>query len=414
MTSLSILVVIPTTDGPSLVRSLRPRAGLPASAAFVDGDYRPLPWSGDYARLSATDGPLAGIVPAERLVPHELRLTRSFDTGRSWEVPVCLAHALLAAGHRLVGDPAEAEVIVWSTGAVDLDLRLLPGIYAVLDKLERSRNFLEGASGKPLVALLPPGEGRGEFETILKGFARKANAFVHSSDSIRDAALFLGSRLGEAGPAPGPAARPGGIAFRMVVLVALGLGAIGAGLLVAMPWRMPPNGPPGQGGSLRPAGDVPTQGPASGEQASPERPRQGDQAEGAVSAGAEGAGLGAMPAERPLLVEELHARSGSSCRRVVFGADPPDRRPVGHEAPDRLRPSRNEPGLCGLAFSPGLPGARVVVGPELRAAALPPVGLPDGAQAYFLRENAPQTIVYRIQVVFGDNASRLEHAINRW
>lgn len=410
---LRILVVIPTTDGPILVRSLRPRAGLPASAAFVDGDYRPLPWSSDYARLSSADGPLAGIIPAERLLPHELRLTRSFDAGRSWEVPACLAHALLAAGHRLVGDPAEAEAIVWATGAVDLDLCLLPGTFAVLDKLERSRGLLEGASGKPLVALLPPGVEKSEFELILKGFARKADAFVHSADSIRDAARFLGSRLGEAEPAPGLAVRPGAIAFRTAGLVALSLGAVGAGLFLAIPGRMPPNGPPAQGEFPRPAGNESAQGLKSEEQASPESKRKGDHAEGAVPTGAEGVGPGTMPAEPTLLVEELRAKTGSSCRRVAFGADTPERRPIVRDAPDRLRPSRNEPGLCGLAFSPGRPGARISVGPELRAAALPPVGLPDGAQAYFLRENAPQTIVYRIQVVLGEQGSRLEHAINR-
>lgn len=413
MRSLRILVVIPTTDGPILVKSLRTRAGLPASAAFVDGDYRPLPWSADYARLTAAGGPLTGIVPAERLVPHELRLTRSFDTGRSWEVPVCLAHALLATGHRLVGDPTEAEVVIWATGAVDLDLRLIPGTYAILDKLERSRDLLAGASSKPLVAFLPPDEGREDFELILKGFARDAKSSVHSTDSIRDAANFFGSRFGEAGPAPGPATRPSVIAFRTALFIILGLGAAGAGLLVTMPGRTRPDGPPAQGKASRPAADVPAHGSASEGQASPANARKGDHSEGAMPADAEGAGLGAMPAEPSLVVEELRARSGSSCRRVAFGADPPERRPVAREAPDQLRPTRNEPGLCGLAFSPGRGVARINVGPELRAAALPPVGLPDGAQAYFLRENAPQTIVYRVQVVIGDKDSRLGHAINR-
>ena len=69
------------------------------------------------------------------------------------------------------------------------------------------------------------------------------------------------------------------------------------------------------------------------------------------------------------------------------------------EAEGRLRPTRLTPELCGLAFRPAAPGGRIEVGPELRAASLPPSALDDGAQAYFLREGARQNLVYAVQAV---------------
>lgn len=159
MTLPAILVIIPTTAGPLRLRSLTPRPGLPAAAAFADGDYRPLPWSADYAGLCAPSGPLARFTQAD-LPPHELRLTGSFDAGRSWEVPVCLTHGLIARGHRLAAEPAQADLILWATGAVDRDLAVRPGDYALLDKIERCRALLAEAPDAALAVLLPEGPER--------------------------------------------------------------------------------------------------------------------------------------------------------------------------------------------------------------------------------------------------------------
>ena len=97
--------------------------------------------------------------PDMQLVPHELRLSRSFDTGRSWEVPVALAHGLLARGHAIVAEPAEADLILWATGAVVglsallrashdgyLALRIAGGIYLCLLGIQAFRS--RGASAE--------------------------------------------------------------------------------------------------------------------------------------------------------------------------------------------------------------------------------------------------------------------------
>jgi len=152
---MRLLFVIPTTGGPLVVTALRPRPGLPASAAFAEGDFGPLPWSGRYGSLCAPGGPFFRAIP--HLAPHELRLSASFDAGRSWEAPVALAHLLLARGHTCAARPAEAEAIIWTTGAIDLDLAPIRGDYELSRKIEKTAALLaEVPETTPIFVILPP------------------------------------------------------------------------------------------------------------------------------------------------------------------------------------------------------------------------------------------------------------------
>ncbi len=345
MTLPAILVIIPTTAGPLRLRSLTPRPGLPAAAAFADGDYRPLPWSADYAGLCAPGGPLARLTQAD-LPPHELRLTGSFDAGRSWEVPVCLAHGLIARGHSLAAEPAQADLILWATGAVDRDLAVRPGDYALLDKIERSRALLGEAPDAALAVLLPEGPERHPAEAAFGALGRqRAPLFLPAHDVA--AALAALTRPAEEAP-EAPAVVPRrrlGLALSAGALMAASLAA-----LVVLGTRQTPV-----------AGLDQPPAPPPAEPAAPARSAE------------------VTPAAPPALhVEALRPPAGSSCRRVAFGAEPPDRRPVSMETPDRFASTRLAPDLCGIAVRADVQGMRVEVGPELRAAALPPVRLADG------------------------------------
>ncbi|QRE74900.1 hypothetical protein [Methylobacterium aquaticum] len=386
MKPVSILVVVPTTGGPVVLRSLKRRPGLPAPAAFAAGDYRPLPWSGDYARLAAAGGPLsllAGGDAGGEAGSCELRLSASFDAGRSWEVPVSLAHGLVARGHTLAADPGAADLVLWATGAVDLDLAVLPGDYALLDKLARSRDLLAVAARADLAVLLPEGP-EAEAARAFRALGRARAPVILPAASVQ-AAL---AALARPEPASAPAAgrRPALVAALVALLTAAALAA-GFAMLRA-----------------RPEADRPVVAAATPAPVEP--------------------GTAIAPAPDPVagaaVVAELAAPAGSTCRRVAFGADPPVRRPVPAEAPGRLRASRLAPDLCGLAFRATLPGARVTVGPELAAAALPPIRLPDGAQAYFLREGARRNLLYTVQVITdagaanpSGTADRLVHGLVR-
>ena len=394
MTGRAVLVVVPTTGGPLRLRSLRARAGLPASAAFAEGDYRPLPWSADYARLAAPGGPLSRI-PGAAESPHELRLDGSFDAGRSWEVPVCLAHGLLAAGHRLVADPGAADLVLWATGAVDLDLAVLPGDYALSDKIERSRALLEEAPQAELVLLLPDGPERAEAERSLSALGRRTAPRILPGGDIPAALAAFPAAEPTTRPAPTSRGRRWTLAAAgACVLAALGVTGLVHG-------RLPASGS-GADGAETPAQTAPMPTHAAGTFAPEET----------------GPAAPASPGPAPaILVEELSAPAGSSCRRVAFGADAPVRNPVPMEGEGRLRASRLSPELCGLAFRAAGPGLRLEIGPELRGAALPPQRAPDGSQSYFLREAGRQNLVYTVQAISesGANppAARLTHALVR-
>ena len=392
MSPAAILIVVPTTGGPLVVRSLKARPGLPTSAAFAQGDYRPLVWSGDYARLAAPGGPLTSLTGAT--AAHELRLSGSFDAGRSWEVPVCLAHGLLALGHRLVAEPGEADLILWATGAVDLDLAVLPGDYALLDKIERSRALLDAAPQAIRAVLLPEGPERAEALRTLQALGAPSMLRLLPATTVAVALGALDTR--EATDAqstiPAPRRRRGPVLAAGAVALSL------AGVALWVGYARPPDEPPvtvAADSKQRPDGPGGTAPPASSSTA-------------AVSAEP------APAAYAPVFVDELVAPTRSSCRRVAFGADPPERRPVPEEAEGRLRPTRLVPELCGLAFRLAVPGGRIEVGPELRAASLPPSALDDGAQAYFLREGARQNLVYAVQAVPEAGAARrITHALER-
>ncbi|MCC2113806.1 MAG: hypothetical protein KDJ16_17345, partial [Hyphomicrobiales bacterium] len=88
----------------------------------------------------------------------ELRLDAAIESGRSWELPVALAHALAARGAEIT--TTEPDLVVWATGALDPDLKVKPDDYHVADKLALSRSALAefSAAGARIALLLPPGE----------------------------------------------------------------------------------------------------------------------------------------------------------------------------------------------------------------------------------------------------------------
>lgn len=117
-------------------------------------DYRPLPVSAAYQAFTAQGGPLDvafGISSSS----FDLRLSARVDTGRSWELPVALAHWMQGQGH-LVGVD-EPELLVWATGALDLDMGVIVQDYHLERKLAASLGLLKAAveKGCRVLVLLP-------------------------------------------------------------------------------------------------------------------------------------------------------------------------------------------------------------------------------------------------------------------
>ncbi len=430
-----VLVVVPTTGGPLLLRRLAPRPGLPHPAAFAEGHYRPLALSADYRALAGPEGPVARHLGAP-LPPHELRLSGEPDGGRSWEAPVTLAHLLLAGGWSLAADGEEADLLLWATGAVDLDLRLLPGDYALTRKVEAGRALLEAQGGRRAVAVLPPGPGRDEAAAALAALRRAVPVEVVRADAVDGTLARLAADPGE--PArlasalrstprrASPLRWAGGIGVGVAVwlLSALANGPEEAADMGLVASAGSPQGSGSRDGpaasapdpseatvsdlpvSDPPASDPPVSGdrrtqPTGSGPATPEpEPEPDSRADLQPSVQAPQAPDSPAAGASAALIEEVRAAPGASCRAALF--DPALRalRPVPRDGAGYVALPL-DPLLCGVALRPAAAGASL--GP---VAADPPgafVAAPseDGALVLFL-SGAPRDVVYAVPVTAGD------------
>jgi CHAT domain-containing protein/tetratricopeptide (TPR) repeat protein len=225
---MRLLFVIPTTGGPLVVTALRPRPGLPVSTAFAKGDFGSLPWSGRYAQLCAPGGAFCRAIP--HLAPHELRVSASFDAGRSWEAPVALAHLLLAQGHTCAAHPAEAEAIIWTTGAIDLDLAPVRGDYDLSVKIEKTAALLaEVPETAPIFVILPPAPDAELAWTRLQAIAKARPVARIAAAPMAEVAAVLLQRMAPAAPTTPPVGRktPPPVRWPAMAAVAVALAVAG-------------------------------------------------------------------------------------------------------------------------------------------------------------------------------------------
>jgi hypothetical protein len=374
---MRVMFVIPTTAGPLVITALRPRPGLPVSAAFADGDFRGLAWSGDYARLCTPGGPLSRVIPG--LAPHEMRLSGSFDAGRSWEAPVALAHLLLARGHACAAGPAEAEAIVWTTGAIDLDLAPIGGDYALTDKIEKTATLFAGTPDKvPLFAILPPASDAEAAWVRLQAIAGSRRVTRIAAMPMAEAATAL---LEQMTPTlAGAPAREGSPYAWLKAVAALAVALAVAGSLGTYAFNWATSEPRNQSGPVA----TPTPVNGVGPKTSTNDLREHD---------------AAQPAPSPrVVISEIRASAGSDCRRVLFAPDLALRHPLTPIDDTTFTASRLDDTLCGIAIKPMIATDRFAIEGDLPAATLPPGAGPDGATIYLLRANRQQNVVYQIHV----------------
>jgi len=199
-------VILPTTSAPIIVESLKRRRRLPASYVALKGDFRPLQISTDYDRF--VRGPLQAILG--ELVSFELVLDGDIDCGRSWELPVLIAHWLGEA--EPAGDrEARPSPLLWATGMVDADLNPLPADYEVPRKIAACAEAFADwrALFGAIVAILPHATGPEEEADIRALFSDHGIAVHFIADFAElDAVLAreTGRVLQGRPAAPGPAA----------------------------------------------------------------------------------------------------------------------------------------------------------------------------------------------------------------
>ena len=197
-----IRVYIATTEGPVAVQKITAEDPDVPSVACRDGTTEVLAISRDYTRFVDRG---TGLVA--RLTGHgayRLDLDGPVDGGRSWQLPVLLAH-LLDAEDRLAGPEEPADLTLLATGEVDREQRVRP-VGRIAQKLSAARALIDrhAGNGAPLVVLVPGGEGSPELAYRLPagGGAVRLIAWDRVEDPI---SLEFRTAREEATPEAGPA-----------------------------------------------------------------------------------------------------------------------------------------------------------------------------------------------------------------
>ena len=151
-----VRVFIATTEGPVAVQKITAEDPDVPSVACRDGTTEVLAISRDYTRFVDRG---TGLVA--RLTGHgayRLDLDRAVDGGRSWQLPVLLAHLLEAEG-RLAGPEEAVDLTVLATGEVDREQRVRP-VGRIGEKLSAARELIDrhAEDDHPLVVLVPQSE----------------------------------------------------------------------------------------------------------------------------------------------------------------------------------------------------------------------------------------------------------------
>jgi hypothetical protein len=187
-----------------LNRVVRIKARPDLLASQILHRYWPLSISRYYAAL--TGDPLAALGRPVMPGTYLLWLAEDIESGNSWELPVLLAHLVVAFGHELVTDPAKADIVVWSTGEIDADLRLRLCDYRLAEKVERSRDelMLTSTAGARIVAIAPAIADASPLRNMLTA-AGAQDGSVGSVDSVHAARVIVEQALGHAAPIVMPA-----------------------------------------------------------------------------------------------------------------------------------------------------------------------------------------------------------------
>lgn len=164
-----VFVVVPTTDQPIILKKLAWSARVPVSRVVLATESSEVcePWSTQYSNLLRPGEPLRQILGLPDGGSYRLAASGAIDQGKSWMVPTLAAHCALAHGEAVTHKAAEAKLVIWGTGAIDLSVadtaseaRVTQQEYHLTTKIDRCRHLFADAEhgATPVLALVPHGE----------------------------------------------------------------------------------------------------------------------------------------------------------------------------------------------------------------------------------------------------------------
>lgn len=163
-----VCVLVPTTAQPVPIVELSAFPNLELSTVVSPDWVEDTEVTRVYRQMLQPHGCIGRLVPEVAKQRFVLVLGDRIDTGRSWQLPVLCAHLLAAAGATLTPEPDGADVVVWATGAIAMNVAVAPDAvpiethdYALARKFAVTGDVLRRvvAKGGRAVALLPPDSG---------------------------------------------------------------------------------------------------------------------------------------------------------------------------------------------------------------------------------------------------------------
>ncbi len=251
---MRVLVLVPTTGKLNRVLRIDPYPDLVHSFVVRQGDVERLPITRKYADLTSEGGPLAALGSPVKPGLYRLLLAGPIDTGDSWQLPVLLAHVAVALGKKLTEEATKGDIVLWSTGAVDVDLNVVDHDYRLPAKIAYSRTALQeaAAAGAQIVAILPAcaREDASRLHDML-GEIGAHHARVEIVDSAVRARAILEQALGPVAEPAGNRTENRGLFWKIPALLAAGA-AMALGAFVAGNQWLPPLMPQGARGTAAP------------------------------------------------------------------------------------------------------------------------------------------------------------------
>ena len=153
MKAVKARVLIATTEGPVAVQKITAEDPDVPSVACLDSTTTVLGISDDYARFVNKGTGLVADVTGHGA--YRLDLDGRVDSGRSWQLPVLLAH-LLAAEDSLAAPDESATLTILATGEVDRDQRVRE-VSGLDEKFQKAQHFLaeQGERESRLLVVVP-------------------------------------------------------------------------------------------------------------------------------------------------------------------------------------------------------------------------------------------------------------------
>jgi hypothetical protein len=312
-----------------------------------------------------------------------------------------MAHLLVASGHEITAQPKDAELVIWATGAVDLDLQVIESDYSLCAKIEASRGLLAEAAQARILCVLPPDPHLAD-ATSLAPLAFHAPQLMPTKNltSLQPFLIGLaGPKTAQQTPILAPRPRLRRLTWGTIAAVLALMG--GAAVTVPMLRQEVPPSPapvttnPPETANPAPPQPVPTPTAAVPPKTEPTPPKP----EPVTTSGA--------PSSALLTAEEIRAPAGSSCRNVLFGSARGERYPIAAITSERLTDSRLSQNLCGLAFRTPMTGTSIEIGGDLAPLVVPgPNADLNGGKTVFLRDNIRQNVAYTVQLYKQDGSNR--------